>query len=305
MTTHTNIMEIIGNGENSGVEFKRDTFENFALAKELVAFSNLTGGMVLLGVEDNGQISGITRPKLEEWLMTVCRDKIRPSIIPFFEIIRNIQLGKDIAIVRVAPGFDIHSQWHNNRSTYFIRVGSQSREASPEELGRLLKQRGSFRAELRPISGTKISDLDLRRLRNYFSSIRQQDVPLSDNEIVSWQTLLINTELMVDEGVSLSGMLLFGKTPNRFLPFAGIDAIAFPTLEKDYAARERATLRGPMTPLIGADESVKENGLVEQALEFVKRNTSLKLPTHKCWGFLTKSTKGLSKGKTKTLYRLH
>jgi Uma2 family endonuclease len=31
----------------------------------------------------------------------------------------------------------------------------------------------------------------------------------------------------------------------------------------------------------------------------------LKLPTHECGGFLTKTTKGLSKGKTKTLYRLH
>ena len=82
--THTELLEIIGNGENSGIEFKRDLLEPYDLAKELVAFSNLNGGVVFLGVEDDGGISGITRKDLEEWVMNVCRDKIRPAIIPFF-----------------------------------------------------------------------------------------------------------------------------------------------------------------------------------------------------------------------------
>ena len=87
-------MDVIANGESSGVEFKRDVLQNHDLAKELVAFSNLSGGAVLLGVDDDGTISGITRPDLEEWVMTTCRDKIRPSIIPFFEVVRNIEPGK-------------------------------------------------------------------------------------------------------------------------------------------------------------------------------------------------------------------
>jgi len=84
MVTRTELLELVANGENSGVEFKRDELTNDALAKELVAFSNLEGGMVLLGVEDNGQLRGVTRVNLEEWVMTACRDKIRPPVIPFF-----------------------------------------------------------------------------------------------------------------------------------------------------------------------------------------------------------------------------
>ncbi len=272
MTTHTELLEIINNGESSGVEFKRDVLENHALAKELVAFSNLSGGRVLLGVEDDGAISGITRPDLEEWVMTTCRDKIRPGIIPFFEIVRDVEPGKDVAIVTVTRGYDVHSLWHNNRDTYYIRVGTQSREPSREELGRLFQQRGTFRAELRPVSGATLADFDRRRLRDYFGRIRQQDVP-SGEDATAWQTLLVNTDIMTEEGVTVGGMLLFGATPNRFLPHAGIDAAAFPGTEKDYAARERAGLRGPMTPLLDAGGAVVENGLVEQALEFVRRNT--------------------------------
>lgn len=275
MTTRVELLELINNGENSGIEFKRDVIDNRSLAKELVAFSNLSGGAVLLGVEDDGSISGLTRQSLEEWVMTACREKIRPAIIPFFEIIRDVEPGKDVAIVRVAPGFSVHSVWHNSGNTYYIRVGTQSREATPEELSRLFQQRGAFRAELRPVSGAGLADLDLRRLRDYFGRVRQQDTP-DERDEVGWNTLLLNTELMVEEGITVSGLLLFGISPNRFLPFAGIDAVAFPGAEKDYAARERATLRGPMVPLIGAGGLI-ENGLVEQALDFIHRNVANKV----------------------------
>ena len=157
MTTRTDLFEIISNGENSGVEFKRDTLQNYHLAKELVAFSNFEGGIVLLGVEDDGSIVGLTRSNLEEWVMTACRDKIRPAIIPFFETINDIEPGKHLAIVRVSRGFSVHSLWHNNRNTYFIRVGTQSREPTPEEMSRLFQRRGEFRAELRPVSGATLA----------------------------------------------------------------------------------------------------------------------------------------------------
>ena len=272
--THTELLEIIRNLENSGVEFKRDDIQNHDLAKELVAFANLEGGVVLLGVEDDGSISGITRHRLEEWVMTACRDKIRPGLIPFYEQIKDVEPGKDVVIVRVSRGFDVHTLWHNNKNAYFIRVGSQSREPTPEELGRLFQQRGSFRAELRPVSGATLADLDMRRLSNYFAHVREQDAP-DINDESAWKNLLFNTEIMVEDGITVSGVLLFGKTPNRFLPQAGIDAVAYPGVEKDYAARERAALRGAMAPLLNIAGEVVEAGLVEQAMAFVQRNTSI------------------------------
>ena len=278
MTTRTELLEIIASGENSGVEFKRDDLRTQDLAKELVAFSNLEGGMVLLGAEDDGTITGLARDDLEEWVLNVCRDKIRPAIIPFFEVVRGVRDNQDVAIVRVTRGYDVHALWHNNTNRYLIRSGSQSREASPEELARLFQQRGSMRAELRPVSGAVLANLDQRRLRNYFGNIRQQDVPEDENG-EAWRSLLINTEVMTEEGVTVGGMLLFGTIPNRFLPHAGIDAVAFSGTEQDYDAQERTTLRGPMTPLLGNGNDLIENGIVEQALEFVRRNTRVVVDT--------------------------
>ena len=175
--TKTELLELIKNGENSGIEFKRDTIDNRALAKELVAFANLRGGRMVLGIDNDGSVAGITRDRLEEWVMTTCRDKIRPELIPYYEIVRDVEPGKDIAIVQVDRGWAVHHVWHKNHRTYYIRVGTQSREASAEELERLFQQRGAFRLEVRGVSGSSSDDFDYRRLRDYFERVRQQDVP--------------------------------------------------------------------------------------------------------------------------------
>ena len=260
---------MIRNGENSQVEFKRDDIDNRRLAKELVSFSNLAGGVVLLGVEDDGELSGLVRENAEESVMTAARDKIRPALIPVFEVIRDVEDGKDVAVIRVPQSASVHGVWHDQRHIYYIRVGTLTREPSPEELARLFQQRGAVRAELRPIPNASLDDLDLRRLRDYFGRVREQDVPDTSQD---WRDLLFNTEIMVEAGVTVAGLLLFGAAPNRFLPQAGIDAAAFPGTDKDYEIIERLTLRGPMTPLYDSDEAQIEPGLTEQALAFINRN---------------------------------
>jgi ATP-dependent DNA helicase RecG len=273
----TELLEIVYNGENSGVEFKRDVIQNYELARELVAFANFQGGVVLLGVEDDGSIFGTTRAELEEWVMTTCRAKIRPEIIPYFQWIRDVEAGKHVAVVQVERGWAVHSVWHNQRHGYYIRVGSQSREPSPEELERLFQQRGTFRVETRPVSGSSIADLDLRRLGQYFEKVRTQETPALDDQ-QAWQTLLVNTEVLCEHQdlfpCTVAGLLLFGRNPNRFIPQSGIDAAAYPGPEKVYNAIERQAMRGPLVGFFTPDRSdIVEAGLVEQAIAFIKRNT--------------------------------
>jgi ATP-dependent DNA helicase RecG len=320
----TELREIINNGENSGIEFKRDIEDNRSLAKELVAFANLQGGRVLLGVEKNRTVFGLTRfdpdtgtgdtlrtyDRLEEWVMQACRDKIRPEIIPYFEVIRDVEPGFDVAVVEVERGWSAHHLWHDQHRSYYIRVGSLSREASPEELERLFQQRGTFRLETRPVTGSSIEDLDPRRLSEYFARVRSQAIPFDEppaewreraeaesrrededrwREIFDfrirkwreeqrrvWESLLVNTELL-DSGerrpVTVAGLLLFGKNPKRYLPQSGIDVAAYDGPEKDYSARERISLRLPMVALRAANGTTVETGLVEEAVDFVRRNT--------------------------------
>ena len=61
MISLVELSALLREGENSGVEFKRDDIRPEDLAKALVALSNLRGGRVLLGVEDDGTVSGLVR----------------------------------------------------------------------------------------------------------------------------------------------------------------------------------------------------------------------------------------------------
>ena len=89
------LIELIRNGEDSILEFKRDGVQNRDLAKVLVAFLNLEGGTVLIGVEDDGSISGTTRDRLEEWVSELCRTKIEPPIIPLLSWARGHRAGTE------------------------------------------------------------------------------------------------------------------------------------------------------------------------------------------------------------------
>lgn len=72
--TPNELSDLLRKEEDSTLEFKRDDVQNHDLAKELVAFLNLEGG-ILLGVEDDGSITGVTRER-QEWVAELCRTKI-------------------------------------------------------------------------------------------------------------------------------------------------------------------------------------------------------------------------------------
>jgi ATP-dependent DNA helicase RecG len=61
MYTKEEIIRLVEGGENSAVEFKTAEVKIDSLAKEIVAFSNTNGGVIFLGVDDNGTITGSLR----------------------------------------------------------------------------------------------------------------------------------------------------------------------------------------------------------------------------------------------------
>ena len=272
------LQELIHNPEDSGVEFKRDDVANHDLAKELVAFLNLEGGTVLLGVEDDGSITGTTRENLEEWVAELCRIKIDPPIIPFLAWVKNAEPDRDVLAVRVTIGPDKpYARVHKGRKTYFIRVGSTSQEASRDELERMFQASGHLHYGVKPVPGAGFDGLDYRRLSDYLVNVLGGQAP-ADDDAEAWETLLRNIDLMtVSQGLPVAttdGMLLFGRTPKRFLPQSGIRAVCFTGTELDYAARADENLRGPMVSLRAANGDIIETGLVEQAWDFVRRNTT-------------------------------
>lgn len=273
MTTTTDLRSLISNGENSKVEFKRDDLAPHELAKVIVAFANSYGGKILLGVEDDGSISGLTRQDVDEWVTKLCRVNIRPGIEPGIEILNDVEDGKSVVVVCVERDFDVQSVWRDNKDHYYIRVRAQVRQPSKEELSRLFQRKKMIYGDKVVVPGTTVDDLDQRRLQDYYWRVRGQEMP-PFNQTEEWSGALRSINVWREGELTTAGILLFGKLPNMYLPQAGIQATKLAGDEDDYNIVEQARLRGPMVPLMNESGEHVDLGLVEQARDFVTRNTS-------------------------------
>jgi ATP-dependent DNA helicase RecG len=267
------LLEIIANGENSGVEFKRDDIRPEQLAKEVVAMLNFQGGRVLIGVEDNGEITGLQRQNTEEWVMNVIRDKIHPVILPFYEEIK-IDENLFVAVLSFPQGDSKpYVLRHQDDEIIFIRIGSVSRKSTREQQMRLYETGGMLHTEALPVARTNSDSLDKARLENYYIDIiREPEIPYSDEE---WQLRLSNSGFLVKPGglCTVAGIVLFGKKPRQFLKQAGLRVFAFNSKKKEYKAEIDLILDAP---LVGRWDYSKhgrqliDTGLIENLLEHIR-----------------------------------
>ena len=283
------LIEIIANGESSGVEFKRDDVRPEQIAKEVVAMANLKGGLLLLGVEDDGSITGIQRNKLEEWIMDgVFAAKVHPMMLPFYEEV-NIEEGSRVAVISFSQGTSKpYVVRHNGREDVYIRIGTTSRLATREQQARLFESGGILHTELLPVTGSSYSSLNEERLKDYLENIiNDPDVPKDKN---SWIPRLIGLGYMVEGAgdrvvCTIAGLVLFGNSPRKHLRQAGIRIIVFDGEGRQYKALLDDVLDSPMVglwrlnddsgqrELVGADWGIIER-FIDKIEPFISEESS-------------------------------
>lgn len=274
------LMEIISNGENSGVEFKRDDVHPEKLAKEIVAMANLRGGKILLGVDDDGSISGIQREdkECERWVMdTVFGHYVHPMLLPYYEVV-TLEDGKRVAVISFTMGTSKpYVLRHQRREEIYIRVGSTSRHATREQQARLFEVGGILHSETLPVSGTTLEQLDRARLEDYLLTlVGDKNLPTTDE---GWLRRMIGLGFMTDAGengpvCTIAGTILFCRTPRRYLRQAGIRWMAFNEDDRDSRALDDTTLDGPLVGLFSqqttAGRELIERGLIEDAMDRIQ-----------------------------------
>lgn len=125
------LLSLIQQGEGIEIEFKEAFPKNISdLGKELVAFTNTQGGTLLIGVNDTGNILGLTQDVdiVIQRVAGIVRDVCRPPINP--KIGHLTTNGKSIVWVKVTKEIPPRS----SDDKYYIRVGSTVRVASSDEL---------------------------------------------------------------------------------------------------------------------------------------------------------------------------
>ena len=140
------LINLVERGESSFLEFKQKVASPEKLAREIAAFANSEGGIILVGVGDKGELIGLETYLEEEfWLKQAAEQECLPPVKIKLEL---FQMGqKDILIVRVPKAPDKPVQVKAGKSSkirkVFVRVDDASVEASDEYIQVLKQDRAS------------------------------------------------------------------------------------------------------------------------------------------------------------------
>ncbi|MCH3918166.1 MAG: putative DNA binding domain-containing protein [Spirochaetia bacterium] len=263
-------------GENSLVEFMEEAVCNETIAKEIVAFANSSGGRILIGVADNGDIKGVVDKQLQEKILNICRDFVVPSIIPLYEEV-PMDDGKREAVITISQGINKpYLRKFNGREEIYIRMGNRCEIATREQMARLFAVGGMLHMEVSPVSGTSIDNLDKTRLSYYLNTVLGEDISIYSE--LDWIKRLSGLGFLTKNSVgdyvcTIVGLVCFCKTPHRFLPAAGIRFISYDSFQQKYHAQIDTLLDNALVgDFVSSDTGsyLSSRGLIEDFLLVVK-----------------------------------
>lgn len=241
---------LISQGEGAKLEFKRDDIRPEQMAKEIVAFANMNGGVILVGVDDDGSICGVQKNNLQEWLMDTVIDRyVEPFILPDYDELSAD--GKKVAVITIPQGVaKPYVVTHNERQDIYVRYGNTCQIAKREQIARLFDSGGLLSAEKFPVHGSTLADLDQRRYEEYCYKILGYERNAGDiNELLrSFGFIRDDVE---PPCCSYLAYALFAKTPQYRLPQAGIRLTVYEGVEKDYHTTFDQIYNNPLSPYIG------------------------------------------------------
>jgi ATP-dependent DNA helicase RecG len=218
------LQKLITNGENERLEFKSGDVTPSVVAKVLGAFLNAHGGLILIGVKDDGRVVGVKDAKAVEMLLRTQLPKlISPSALWDIEQI-EIE-GNVVLALNVPEGQD---QPYVTEGAIYSRRGERNVPATRDEISGLIERRARYstRWERQIALGADRSDLrdDLiaETIKRAIVAQRWQGTPDDLNGFLN------SIGLLEQQEVTNAALLLYGKNPTRLLPQARVRLVVLP-----------------------------------------------------------------------------
>lgn len=256
--TKEELEAIISRGEDGQHQFKANVSNINVLAAEMVAFSNSAGGKLIIGVQDNGDYSGLSRDdmgRLNQLISNAASQSVRPPINPQTQ---NISIADGLVMVVDIPK-GISKPYMDNNGLIWVKSGSDKRKVTArEEIQRMYQNAGLLHGDEIPAKGLTIDSLD----KDYFGTFLQKHFNTALDELdIPLATLLENMNLMQDGVFNVAGALLFTRQPEFNLPVFIVKAVSFPGNDTN-----------TQTYRDSQDMSGKMLHVFRDALSFVNRN---------------------------------
>ena len=246
------VLKLIKSGESDTVEFKGKFTSD--IGKDIVAFANTEGGVILVGVDNEGSIIGVKEDILQKL------SDILLNITPPLRIkVEKISIeNKNIYLIRVPKSTKIHTF----RYIAYIRVG---RNVKPLALNELLERAAEAVLYFfdRAPSGVPVAEIDLNILK-WFLETREKvrNVKSYGDLMEVAEKLNIIVSRNSEKSLSGAGVLFFTQNPTKYVPWARVQLVKF--LDKDMTkVAYYRFIEGPVWRIINELEEFFKANLVK------------------------------------------
>jgi ATP-dependent DNA helicase RecG len=206
---------ILNEGEGQFIEFK-ENLDSKNLAKEVVAFTNSSGGRIFLGISDDGKIKGIEiTNKLKSEIQDLARNCDPPIKI-------TINQFDKILIVEIEEG---KNKPYSCSAGFYMRQGPNSQKMKRDEIIKLAINEGKIRFDEQICKNFEWKDFDNEKFEYYLKLAR-----ISDN--LDRDSLLKNMKILTEEGMTNAGVLFFAKEPHKYIGNSRIRCVYFKDNER-------------------------------------------------------------------------
>ncbi len=248
--------------ENQYFERKSAKIKPLDILKHIVAFANAEGGQLVIGIEDNGELSGFRcagAHSIEEYKNITLTELRETPVLCKFSIMDAVNAkGEEDEILIITVAVSSNRVIKSYDGKVYLRQNDSSKELKFEQILELQYDRGQRFFEDEAAAGSSLDDIHEDVIAEYKQIM---GVPhLSNADLLLARNLIKGTEL------THSGVLLFGKNPTKFLPQARLRVIKYDGMHamvgKQINIIKERTFDGPI-PLV-----------IKEAREFV--NTQLR-----------------------------
>ena len=210
------VLRRIESGENSHTEFKRGLSDFSALGRTLCAFANGDGGLLVIGVDNPGVITGAkedpesVQERLTSFLQNGCG---RPITGECGRHHTDEGWVHWVDVPRQRRGYEPFS--YDGR--FWTRRGPATVAPSPSELQELLNVFGLVLMERQGIASAVADDIDMNAFRSY---MRAQGMRMEDEAQPDMESDMRNASVCYRLNGTLRptlyGLMVFGKDPQGF-----------------------------------------------------------------------------------------
>jgi ATP-dependent DNA helicase RecG len=167
------LQKSIQNGEGKTIEFKVELPNSNTLAKTIIAFSNIGGGKLIIGVNDQGEIIGLKPDvnifELKDKVASIIYETCYPTVLP--DIYTTTIDNQLLLIIEVYRGnlLPYYLKNKGKNEGVYIRVGATNRKASYENILELERQRMNISFDQEANREVALDSLDISSLERRFA----------------------------------------------------------------------------------------------------------------------------------------